>query len=84
MHTRKQGSGIAQWVERQTRDQKVCEFESRQEQWENFLFQGQLSVLTLISVSVPPPCYRSSIYSTHHMDMCVCGVCACGTEFLKF
>ena len=22
--------------------------------------QGQLSVLTLISVSVPPPCYRSS------------------------
>ena len=27
---------------------------------ENFLLQGQLSVLTLISVSVPPPCYRSS------------------------
>ena len=26
----------------------------------NFLLQGQLSVLTLISVSVPPPCYRSS------------------------
>ena len=27
----------------------------------NFLIQGQLSVLTLISVSVPPPCYRSSM-----------------------
>ena len=34
-------------------------FESLQEQRENVL-QGQLSVLTLISVSVPPPCYRSS------------------------
>ena len=33
-------------------------FESRQERRENFLLQGQLSVLTLISVSVPPPCYR--------------------------
>ena len=29
-------------------------------QRENFLLQGRLSVLTLISVSVPPPCYRSS------------------------
>ena len=27
---------------------------------ESFLLQGQLSVLTLISVSVPPPCDRSS------------------------
>ena len=27
---------------------------------ENFLLHGQLSVLTVISVSVPPPCYRSS------------------------
>ena len=27
---------------------------------ENFLLQGRLSVLTLISVSVPPPCYHSS------------------------
>ena len=35
-------------------------FESLQEQQENFLLQGQLSVLTLISVSVPPLCYRSS------------------------
>ena len=30
-------------------------FESLQERRENFLLQGQLSVLTLISVSVPPP-----------------------------
>ena len=36
-------------------------FESLQERQENFLLQGQLSVLTLISVSVPPPCYRSSM-----------------------
>ena len=36
-------------------------FESLQEQRENFLLQSQLSVLTLISVSVPPPCYRSSM-----------------------
>ena len=27
---------------------------------ENFLLQGQLSVLTLISLSVSPPFYRSS------------------------
>ena len=32
------------------------------ERRENFILQGQLSVLTLISVSVPPPCYRSSTY----------------------
>ena len=35
-------------------------FESLLGRRENFLFQGQLSMLTLISVSVPPPCYRSS------------------------
>ena len=35
-------------------------FESLQEGRENFLLQGQFSVLTLISVSVAPPCYRSS------------------------
>ena len=35
-------------------------FESLLERRENFLLQGQLSVLTLISVSVPPPCYCSS------------------------
>ena len=35
-------------------------FESRQKRQDNCLLQGQLSVLTLISVSVPAPCYRSS------------------------
>ena len=35
-------------------------FESQQERRENYLLQGHLSVLTLISVSVPPPCYHSS------------------------
>ena len=34
-------------------------FESPQERRESFLLQGQLSVLTLISVTVPPPCYCS-------------------------
>ena len=40
---------------------KGCGFESLQQQ-ENFLFQGWLSVLTLVLISVPPPCYRSSTY----------------------
>ena len=35
-----------------------------QERQENFLLQGQLSVLALISVSVPPPCYCSSTWKT--------------------
>ena len=35
-------------------------FKSLQERRENFLLQGRLSVLTLMSVSVPPPCYCSS------------------------
>ena len=35
-------------------------FESLLERRENFLLQGRLSVLTLILVSVPPPCYHSS------------------------
>ena len=40
---------------------KSCGFESLQEWWENFILQGRLSVLTFISVSLPPPCYRSSM-----------------------
>ena len=35
-------------------------FESLLERRENFLPHGRLSVLALISVSVPPPCYCSS------------------------
>ena len=45
-------AGIAQWLERRT----VASFESLKERWENFLLQGKLSVLALISVSVPPQC----------------------------
>ena len=37
-------------------------FESRQEQWEKFILQGQLSVQALISVFVPPLCYCSSTW----------------------
>ena len=37
-------------------------FESLQEWRENVLLLGRLSVLILIPVSVPPPCYRSSMY----------------------
>ena len=54
------GAGIDQWLERLSRDQKVAGSNPLHERWENFLLQGRLSVLTLISVSVPPPCYRSS------------------------
>ena len=34
-------------------------FKSLREWQENFLLQGQLSVVTLISVSIPPSCYHS-------------------------
>ena len=47
-------------VVRATDSSKGRGFESLQERWENCLLLGQLSVLALISVSVPPPCYRSS------------------------
>ena len=36
-------------------------FKSRQEWWMNFLLQGQLSVLTLILVSNPPPFCRPHV-----------------------
>ena len=55
------GVGIAQWLERMTRDRKVAGSSPLQERRENFILQGQLPVLALISVSVPPPCYRSSM-----------------------
>ena len=58
------GAGIAQWLERRTRDRKGRGFESLKERRENFPLKGQLSVLTLISVSVPPPCYRRSMLKT--------------------
>ena len=54
------GAGIAQWLKRRTRDRNIPGFESPQEQREKFLLQGQLFVLTLISVSVSSPYYRST------------------------
>ena len=60
-------TGIAQWLERRTRDRKVAGSKpctsgggGGEGGQENFLLQGQLCVLTLISVSLPPPCYRRS------------------------
>ena len=54
------GAGIAQWLERRSRDRKGRGFQSPQERRENFLLQGQLFVMALISVSIPPPFYRNS------------------------
>ena len=57
---------IAQWIERRTQAwSRSRGFESWQERRENFLLRGQLSVLTLISVSVPPPCYRHCTHPTY-------------------
>ena len=50
-----QGSGDSSVVRVPDSWLKGCGFESLQERRENFLLQGQLCVLTLISVSVPPP-----------------------------
>ena len=43
-------------------------FESLLERRENFLLHGRLSVLTLISVFVPPPCYWLARKSKHVKD----------------
>ena len=63
-HTRR-GAGIAQWLERRTRDRKVWGSSPGRSGGIFFFFffslQGQLSVLTLIPVSVPPPCYHSGM-----------------------
>ena len=48
------GAGIVCWLERGTRDRKVGEFESRQEQRKNCLPQSQLCVLTLIRRAFHP------------------------------
>ena len=47
-------------VRAQNLESKGHGFESPQERRKNFLLKSQLSVLTRISVSVPPPCYPSS------------------------
>ena len=54
------GSGDSSMVRAPESWLKGRGFESLQERRENFLLRGQLSVLTLISVSIPPPCYCSS------------------------
>ena len=46
--------GLAQRLQRRARDRKVVGSSPRQERRGNFLLQGQLSVLTVISVSDPP------------------------------
>ena len=51
---------MAQWLELRTRDPKVGSSNPGRRGGGNFLLQGLLSVLTLISVSVPPACSRSS------------------------
>ena len=48
------GAGVACWLERQTRDQKGCEFESQQERLENFLLQDYLCVVTLVRCPFHP------------------------------
>ena len=53
-------------------------FESQQKwQEENFLLQCQLSVLTLISVSVPLPCYHSSTYKNTYFSLTSQNICKC-------
>ena len=54
------GSGDSSVVRAPDSWSKGRGFKSLLERRENFLLRGRLSVLTLTSVSVPPPCYRSS------------------------
>ena len=53
------GSGDSQWLERQTHDQKVT---GSRGSGRILLLGHQLSVLTLILVSVPSLCYHNSTY----------------------
>ena len=54
------GSGDSSVVRASDSWSKGPGFESREERQENFPLHCQLSVMTFISVSVPPPCYRSN------------------------
>ena len=60
MNIFKMGSGDRSVVKASDSWPKGRGFEYRQELWENSHLRGQPSALTLISVSVSPPCYRSS------------------------
>ena len=53
-------------VDCRTGDEKVSGSFPGRSGWRIFVFHGRLSVLTLISVSVSSPCYRS--YSSTHMQ----------------
>ena len=53
-------TGVAQWLERRTLDRKVTGSSPSSSGVQKILLRGQLSLLTLISVTAPPPCFRSS------------------------
>ena len=54
---------------------KGLKFKTLQEQWENFLLQGQLSVLTLVSVSFAQWCYCRTILGLPGTFSCMCLGC---------
>ena len=54
-----QGNGDSSVVRAPDSWSKDLGFESPQERRKDFPFRGQLSMLTVIQVSVPPPCYCS-------------------------
>ena len=60
LHDRHEGSGDSSVVRAPDSWSKGPGFEFSQERREDFLLQGQLFLLTRISVSVLPPCYCSS------------------------
>ena len=53
------GTETAEWLERRTRDRKASGSSPLKSGGKIFLFRGQLSMLTLIQVCVPPPWYCS-------------------------
>ena len=91
LHTSYGEQGMAQWLQRQTCDWKVAGMSPPQERGENFLLRGQLFVLTLISVSVPPqlqypfhPHVTTVVFNDPacvcmcaHMCVCVCVPSVC-------
>ena len=70
------GSGESSVVRAPDSWSKRRGFESWHELRENFLLQGQLSVLTLISVSVPPPPTHPTTRATTVAHKCSCRVTA--------
>ena len=70
------GSGDSSVVRAPDSWSKLRGFESWHELRENFLLQGQLSVLTLVSVSVPPPSTHPTARVTTVARKCRCRVTA--------